>query len=206
MALTLYTNPMSRGRMARWMMEEVGEPYEARILDFGPAMKAPEYRAINPMGKVPALVHDGTVVTEVPAILSYMAEAFPQAGPMPQDRAGFFRWMFFGAGPLEYAVTNTALKVEVPPERRGMVGYGCLEDVVAALAGHLEGRTYFCDERFSVVDVYLGSQIGWGLRFGTLPSEPAFTAYWDRIKDRPAHLKASETDDRLLAERTTTHA
>ena len=205
MTLTLYTNPMSRGRMARWMLEEVGEPYEARLIDFGPMMKAPEYLAINPMGKVPALVHDGRVVTEVPAVLSYLAEAFPQARLMPEDRAGFFRWMFFGAGPLEYAVTNKALNVVVPSERRGMVGYGSLEEVVAALSGHLEGRRYFCDERFSVVDVYVGSQIGFGLRYGTIPSESALVRYWDRIKDRPAARKASEIDDRLLAERKAAH-
>lgn len=205
MALTLHTNPMSRGRIARWMLEEVGEPYEARLLDFGPTMKAAEYRAINPMGKVPALVHGDRTVTEVPAILSYLAEAFPQAGLMPDDRAGFFRWMFFGAGPLEYAVTNKALNVVVPSERRGMVGYGSFEEVVAALAGHLEGRRYFCDNRFSVVDVYVGSQIGFGLRFGTIPSEPAFVTYWDRIKGRPAAIQAAEIDDRLLAGRKAAH-
>ncbi|WP_210529224.1 glutathione S-transferase family protein [Rubellimicrobium arenae] len=206
MALTLYTNPMSRGRMARWMLEEVGEPYEARILDYGPMMKAPEYRAINPMGKVPALVHDGIVVTEVPAILSYLAESFPQAGLMPEDRAGFYRWMFFGAGPLEYSVANASMGFEVPRDRRGMMGYGCLEDVVATLAAHLEGRSYFCGDRFSVVDVYVGSQIGFGLRFGTLPSEPALAAYWEGIKDRPAAVKAAEIDDRLLAEKKAEHA
>lgn len=205
MTLTLYTNPMSRGRMARWMLEEVGEPYEARLLDFGTTMKAPEYLAINPMGKVPALVHDDRVVTEVPAVLSYLAEAFPQAGLMPEDRAGFFRWMFFGAGPLEYAVTNKALNVEVPPERRGMVGYGSFEEVVAALAAHLEGRSYFCGDRFSVVDVYVGSQIGFGLRFGTIPSESALVGYWHRLKDRPAAIRAAEIDDRLLEERKAAH-
>jgi glutathione S-transferase len=135
-----------------------------------------------------------------------LAEAFPQAGLMPDDRAGFYRWMFFGAGPLEYAVTNKALEVVVPPERRGMVGYGCLEDVVAAMARHLEVRSYFCGDRFSVVDVYVGSQISWGLRFGTLPSEPALTAYRDRIRDRPAALRASEIDDRLLAEKKAANA
>ena len=206
MALTLYTNPMSRGRMARWMLEEVGEPYEARILDYGPMMKSPEYRAINPMGKVPALVHDGTVVTEVPAILCYLAEAFPQAGLMPEDRAAFYRWMFFGAGPLEHSVTNKSLGFEIPTERRGMVGYGCHEDVVATLAAHLEGRSYFCGDCFTVVDVYTGSQIGWELMFGTIPAEPALTAYWDRIKNRPAAIKAAEIDDRLLAEKQAANA
>lgn len=205
MALTFYTNPQSRGRIVRWMLEEVGEPYEARIVEYGPPMKAPEYRAINPMGKVPALVHDGRVVTEVAAILSYLAEAFPQAGLMPDDRAGFWRWMFFVAGPLEYSIVNRSFGWEVEPDKRGRVGYGSFEEVVATLAGHFKGRDYAVGDRFSVVDVALGSQIGFGLRFGTIPAEPAFTAYWDRIKDRPAALRAAEIDDRLLEERKAAH-
>lgn len=205
MTLTLYTHPMSRGRIARWMLEEVGEPYEARIVEYGPEMKGPEYRALNPMGKVPTLVHDGRVVTEVVAVLGYLAEAFPQVGLMPEDRAGFWRWMFFVAGPLEYAVVNRSLGFEVAPDKRGRVGYGSLEEVVATLAAHLGGRDYACGDRFSVVDVALGSQIGFGLRFGTIPAEPALEAYWNRIKDRPAALRAQEIDDRLFAERTAAH-
>lgn len=200
MTLTFYTNPMSRGRIVRWMLEEVGHPYEARLVDFGPAMKAPDYTALNPMGKVPTLVHDGRVVTEVAGILGYLAEAFPDAGLMPADRAGFWRWMFFGAGPVEHAVTNRALKVEVPPDRRGMVGYGCFEDVVATLSGAVSHAPYLCGDAFSVVDVYVGSQIGYGLHFGSIPAEPALVAYWGRIKDRPAALRAQGIDDALLAE------
>jgi glutathione S-transferase len=205
MTLTLYTHPMSRGRIARWMLEEVGEPYEARIIDYGPEMKGPDYRAINPMGKVPALVHDGTVVTEVNAILSYLADAFPQAGLMPEDRAGFYRWMFFVAGPLEYAIVNRSLGWEVEPDKRGRVGYGSFEEVIATLSGHLSGRDYAVGDRFSVVDVALGSQIGFGLRFGTIPSEPAFEAYWQRLFARPAGARAREIDDRLVEERKAAH-
>ncbi len=202
MALTLYTNPQSRGRIARWMLEEVGEPYEARLLDFGLGMRIPEYLAINPMAKVPALVHDGRVVTEVPAILCYLAEAFPQAGLMPEDRAGFYRWMFFGAGPVEYAVTNKSMGWEVQDlQAQGRLGYGSFERVIETLKGELSSRDYLCDGRFSVVDVYLGSQVGFGLLSGSIPAEPEFQAYWDRIKARPAALKAQETDNRLIAER-----
>lgn len=199
MALTLHTHPMSRGRMARWMLEEVGEPYDAILVDFGPPMKGPGYTALNPMGKVPTLVHDDTVVTEVAAIVTYLAETFPKAGLMPQDRAAFWRWMFFGAGPVEAAVTNKALGVVVPPERRGMVGYGSLEDVVATLVRHMEGRQFICGDAFSAADVYVGSQVGWGMRFGSLPAEPALTAYWDRLKDRPALARANAIDDAHLA-------
>jgi glutathione S-transferase len=207
MTLTLYTHPMSRGRIARWMLEEVGEPYEARILDYGPQMKGPEYRAINPMGKVPALVHDGLVVTENAAILSYLAETFPDAGLMPEDRAGFFRWMFFAAGTMEYALVNKSFGWEVSePQQRGRLGYGSYDDVVATLTGHLEARDYVCDGRFTVVDVFIGAQVGFGLRTGSLPSEPALTGYWDRIKDRPALLRANEIDDRLFAEKQAAHA
>ncbi len=99
MALTFYTNPMSRGRIARVMLEELGEPYETVVLDYGTTMKAPEYLAVNPMGKVPAVVHDGRVVTEVAAICTHLAMAFPEKGLMAEDTATFFRWMFFAAGP-----------------------------------------------------------------------------------------------------------
>jgi len=202
MALTFYTNPQSRGRTVRWMLEEVGEPYEARLLDFGRGTRTPEYLRINPMAKVPTLVHDDRVVTEVAAILCYLAETFPKAGLMPEDRAGFFRWMFFGAGPVEYAVTNKSMGWEVSDlQAQGRLGYGSFERVIETLKGLLSSRDYLCDGRFSVVDLFLGSQIGFGLLTGGLPAEPEFQAYWDRIKSRPAALRAQETDNRLIAER-----
>jgi glutathione S-transferase len=207
MTLTLYTNPQSRGRIARWMLEEVGEPYETRIVEFGPAMKGPEYRAINPMGKVPALVHDGKVVTENAAILSYLAEAFPGAGLMPEDRAGFWRWMYFGAGPLEYAQVNRSFGWDVTETRdRGRLGYGSYDDVIATLRAHLQVHDYLCDERFTVVDVFIGSQVGFGLRMGMIDPDPAFTAYWERLFARPAGARARDIDDRLVAERQAAHA
>ncbi|GAB1477581.1 glutathione S-transferase family protein [Paracoccaceae bacterium] len=196
--LTFYTNPMSRGRMVRWMLEEVGQPYETVVLDYGTTMKAPAYLAVNPMGKVPALVHPGGVVTEVAAICCFLADAFPQAGLMPADRGNFYRWMFFGAGPVEQAVVNTSMGWVPEPDKRGRIGYGCIEDVVATLTGHLKGRDYFCGAGFSAADVYLGSQIGWGLRFGTLPGNAVLSAYWDRIKERPALMRANAQDDALL--------
>lgn len=196
--ITLHTNPMSRGRIARWMLEEVGQPYEVRLLDYGTTMKAPDYRAINPMGKVPALVHDTGVVTECAAICCWLADAFPKAGLMPADRGAFYRWMFFGAGPLEQAVVNRALGVTVPDDKRGMVGYGDFDLVTGVLAEQVARAPYLCGESFSAADVYVGSQIGRGLQFGTLPERPEFRDYWDRLKDRPARLRAEAADDAAM--------
>lgn len=195
--LVLYSNPMSRGRIARWMLEEVGVPYETIYVDFGPTMKAEGYAAINPMGKVPALRHGGTVVTECGAICAYLADAFPEAGlaPPPGERGEYYRWLFFGAGPLEAAATNQALGVTVPEERRGMVGYGSLALVVEALARRLEAAPFFAGERFSAADVYTGSQIAWGMQFGTVEKRPVFERYVERITARPAAARAKALDD-----------
>src|SRR5882757_3467076 len=132
--LVFYTNPMSRGRIARWMLEEIGAPYRTEILDYGTTMKAPAYLAINPMGKVPAIKHGDTVVTESAAICAYLADAFPDAGLAPPAgsrlRGTYYRWLFFAAGPVEAAVTNKALKVEVSDEQRAFVGYGSFEAAI----------------------------------------------------------------------------
>src|SRR5439155_10099257 len=126
--LTFYTHPMSRGRIVRWMVEEVGQPYRTELLDYDTTMKAPAYLAVNPMGKVPAIRHGDTVVTEAAAICAYLADAFPRAGLAPPQadrlRGSYYRWLFFAAGPLEAAATNEAFGVEVPQEREGMAGYG----------------------------------------------------------------------------------
>lgn len=203
----LYTNPMSRGRIARWMCEETGVPYRAEILDFGPPMKSPEYLAINPMGKVPAICHGDVVVTEAAAICAYLADAFPKTGLAPDagspDRGAYYRWLFFGAGPVEAAVTNTSLGFEVEgPEAEGRVGYGSLTRVCDALEQlFADGRRHVLGDRFSAVDVYLGSQIGWGLQFKTLPERPGFADYWQRLADRKAYRRATEIDDALMPKR-----
>lgn len=198
MTLTLYTNPMSRGRITRWMLEEIGAPYEVKLLDYDTTMKAPEYLALNPMGKVPTLVHDGKIVTEGAAICLYLADAFPQAGMIGQDRAAYYRWMLFAAGPVEAAVTNTALGFIVPKERERMSGYGNFDLVRQTLESAVTQSDYIAGSQFSAVDVYVGSQIGWGMEFGTLPETPALRAYWNRIKDRPARLRADAADNALI--------
>jgi glutathione S-transferase len=189
--LTFYTNPQSRGRIAHWMLEEVGQPYETVWLDYGTTMKAQPYLSVNPMGKVPALTHGNRVVTENAAIITWLADAFPQAGLMPPDRGRFYRWMFFGAGPVEAAVTNKALGVQVPAERRAMVGYGSLEQVTDALDQALTEAPYLCGDAFSAADVFVGSQIGYGMQFKTIEARPAFVDYWARISARPALARAA---------------
>jgi glutathione S-transferase len=198
--LTFYTNPMSRGRIVRWMLEEVGQPYDTVILDYASSLKGPEYLAINPMGKIPAIMHGGVVITEGAAICAYLADAFPDAGlaPPTADRGAYYRWLFFGAGPVEAAVTARSLGFEPKPEQKRMAGFGDLADTLNALEQAVNASEYLAGDRFSAADVYTGSQIGWGMQFGSLEKRPAFTAYWDRIGSRPAAIRAREIDDALL--------
>ena len=204
--LVLYTTPMSRGRIARWMLEEVGAPYRAELMQFGPGLKDAAFRAINPMGKVPALRHGAAVVTETAAICAYLADAFPEAGLAPppgsRDRAAYYRWLFFAAGPVEAAVTNKVLGVTVPddPRMRGMVGYGSLPEVLDALEQAVAATEYLAGQRFSAADLYVGAHLAWGMAFGTIERRPAFEAYTARLTGRPAAVRAREIDDALLAE------
>lgn len=203
--LVFYTNPQSRGRIARWMLEETGQPYRTEVLDYGTTMKATEYLAINPMGKVPALRHGDTVVTEVAAICAYLADAFPgaQLAPAPTEplRGTYYRWLFFASGPLEAAVTNQALGFEVPTEREQMLGYGSYAKVMEVLEQTLTGRDFLIGSTFTAADLYLGSHLGFGMQFGTIEKRPAFEAYWRQLISRPAAVKARELDDALVAER-----
>jgi glutathione S-transferase len=202
--LVLYTNPMSRGRIARWMLEETGQSYRVEVLDYASTMKAPAYLAINPMGKVPALRHGDVVVTETAAICAYLADAFPQAklAPPPGDRlrAPYYRWLFFAAGPVEAAVSNKALGFAVPPERERMMGYGNFALVMDTLDAAVSRSDYLVDDSFTAADVYVGSAIGFGLMFGSIEKRPAFERYWQRISSRPAAARAKALDDAQAAE------
>ena len=203
--LTFYTNPMSRGRIARWMLEEVGEPYETVVLDYGTTMKAPEYLAINPMGKVPAIRHGETVVTEAAAICAYLADMFPDKGLAPPSgnvrRGNYYRWMFFAAGPLEAAVTGKALGLLAPPDKAAMAGYGTFDDVMNALEQAVQDCEFLTGNHFTAADVYVGAQIGWGMMFGTIDKRPAFADYVGRLQSRPAAIRAREIDDALMPKR-----
>lgn len=179
--IVFYTNPRSRGRIVRWMLEELAVPYCTEILEYGPPMKSAEYLAVNPMGKVPAIRHGPAVVTEAPAICAYLADAFPEAGLAPPagQRGAYYRRLFFAAGPLEAAVTNR--------------NFGLTMDTLEKALGG--GGGYVAGETFTAADVYVGSHIRWGLQFDLIEKRPAFEAYWSRLEGREAYRRATGLDD-----------
>jgi len=201
--LTFYTNPRSRGRIARWMLEEAGCAYDTVMLDYGTTMKAPEYLAVNPMGKVPAIRHGETVVTEAAAICAYLADAFPDAGLAPPpgnaSRGPYYRWMFFAAGPVEAVITGKALGLLAPADKKTMAGYGSYEEVLGALERAVEGGGWLCGEQFTAADLYVASQLSFGMQFDILEKRDAFVTYVGRATARPAFARAAELDDALAA-------
>ncbi|MEZ5658376.1 MAG: glutathione S-transferase [Burkholderiaceae bacterium] len=197
--LVFYTNPWSRGQIGRWALEESGADYRQEILAYGTSMKSPDYLAINPMGKVPAIVHHGRVVTECAAICAYLADAFPAAAlaPAPADRAAYYRWLFFAAGPVEAAVVDRVLKVQISEEQQRMVGYGTFERTIDTLAGALAANSYVAGDAFTAADVYVGAQVIWGMQFGTMPKRPEFEDYAARLVGRDAYVRARAIDEKL---------
>jgi len=199
--LIFYTNPQSRGRIVRWMLEEVGQPYETEIIAYD-KLKSERYLAVNPMGKVPAIKHREHVITEVAAICTYLADVFPEAmlGPRADEKADYYRWLFYAAGPVEAAVTNRAQGWEVPAEKERMFGYGNTDRVIAVLDELFTLRNYVCGDRFSAADVYVGSQIMFPLQFGMLPERESFLKYRYRLQQRAAYRRANEIDEKIIAE------
>ena len=199
--LVFYTNPQSRGRIVRWMLEEIGQPYETEVIRYE-EMKGERYLAVNPMGKVPAVKHRGHVVTECAAICAYLADAFPDAGLGPRDdeKADYYRWLFYAAGPVEHAVTNSYAKWEPTPDQHRMFGYGSFDKVVAVLDDLFSRHDYVCGARFTAADVYVGSQIMFPLQFGMLPERDSFLKYRDRLQARDTYKRATEIDEKIIAE------
>jgi glutathione S-transferase len=199
--LIFYTNPQSRGRIVRWMLEEVGAPYDTEIVGYD-QMKSDAYLAVNPMGKVPAIKHRGHVVTECAAICAYLADAFPDAalGSRDHEKADYYRWMFYAAGPVEQAFTNNFAGFKVEPERERMFGYGSYEKVVAVLDELFSLRDYVCGDRFTAADVYVGSQIMFPMQFGMLQERDSFARYRDRLQGREAYRRATDIDEKVIAD------
>lgn len=198
--LVFYTNPMSRGRIIRWMLEETGCSYTTEVLEYGTTMKGSDYLAINPMGKVPVIRHGDTIVTECAAICAYLADAFPDAGLAPpvEDRGAYYRWLFFAAGPMEAAVSNRALGFEAPEGKEKMLGYGSFDAVMDTLEQAVAGEGYIAGDSFSAADIYVGTQIGWGMQFNSIDKRPGFEAYWAKVSDRDAYRRATDIDNALM--------
>ncbi|PQZ93184.1 MULTISPECIES: glutathione S-transferase family protein [Pseudomonas] len=221
MTITFYTNPNSRGRIVRWMLEEIGCPYETVVMDYRPSSESDPWggaelarpdRAdverqrffdeLNPIGKIPAIVHDGRVISESAAICAYLAESFPEAGlaPTADERADYYRWMFFAAGPVEQAVTNFRAGFTPTTEQAFFLGYGSYDRTVDQLERAVASKTYIAGERFTAADIYVGSHVGWGLGLQTLPGRQAFMDYAQRLMARPAYARAVAKDNQLLTQ------
>ncbi len=201
--LVFYTNPQSRGRIVHWMLEEIGLPYQTIWLEYGTDMSSTEFLAVNPMGTVPVLKHGEALITETAAICAYLADRFADKNLIPPighpGRADYYRWLFFAAGPLEQAVTAKTLDWQVPEGRSSMVGFGAYDRTINVLERALmQGRPYICGEQFTAADVYVGSQIGWSMLFGSIEKRPVFEAYVDRLYARPAAIRASQINEDYL--------
>ena len=202
-SLTLYHAAPSRSSIVRWMLEEVGEPYDLHVLNLmNGEQKAPAYLAVNPMGKVPALKHGDTVITEAAAICTYLADAFPKAGlgvPIGDpSRWVYLKWLFYAPSCIEPAVTDRAFPRKEKP-RRGMLGYGDFDTVMDVVATAVEPGPYLMGEQFTAADVIVGSQLRWGMMFDLLPKRPEFVAYVGRLEQRPALQRAVAKDQELAA-------
>jgi len=198
--LNLYTSPQSRGRIVRWMLEEVGVPYDLTVLASDESSQDSQYLNINPTGKVPSLVHGETIVTETAAICMYLADIFPNANlaPSNENRGAYYRWFLFAAGPLEATITNKMLGVVVPAELKKSIGYGSYQNMMDVLERAVTDQQYIAGNEFSTADVYVGSQIGLGLQFGTIEKRSAFEKYWERLSLRQAYIRTLELEAKLI--------
>ncbi len=201
--LTLYTNPNSRGRIIRWLLEELNVPYTVKVLEYGAEIKSAQFLALNPMGKVPTITHGDLVVTETAAICAYLADYFADKQLAPAinspDRGTYYRWLFFAAGPLEMGTTAKAYDWRIDADNVQAVGCGFYQDMLDTLETALTNGPFICGENFTAADVFVGSHIGWGMQFNTIAARPVFTDYVKRLYAREAAIRANALDDALAA-------
>ena len=199
--LTLYHASPSRSSVVLWMLEELGQPYDIHLLSLAKGEnRAPDYLAINPMGKVPALRDGDTVITEVAAICTYLADEFPDAKlnvPIGTPRRGIYlKWLFFNPGCLEPAMIDRAAPRK-EEARRGMLGYGDFDTTMNVVAAEVAKGPWLMGEQFTAADVVIGANIRFGMMFKMIPERPEFTAYAARIAARPAAQRAEAKDKEL---------
>ena len=200
---TFFFNPMSRAQIARWALHEAGADYEPVFVEWDNKPRA--LLDANPMGKLPTIIHHhgghDHVVSEAAAVCHYIAEmSAPALLPRDEEKADYFRWLFFAAAPLEQAVTAKALGWATKPEQEMSVGFGNFERTIGALQGWFAGHDYVCGGRFTMADVYVGSAVDWGLQFGSMPERDSFKAYAGRCQERDAYQAGKAIDGKLIAE------
>lgn len=198
---TFFTHPMSRGQIVRWALHEAEADYDTVLVDWPDKPQA--LMDVNPMGKVPTLIHHHQghdhVVSEAAAICAYLAETTaPHIAPTPEERADYYRWLFFASGPLEQAIMARAMDWQVSADKEMMAGFGTFDLTVNCLATALSDRAFICGERFTMADVYVGSQVDWGISFKTLPDRAVLTAYVERLRSRNAYQAAKAIDQNLI--------
>jgi glutathione S-transferase len=198
--IVFYMNPQSRAAMTHWMLEEIGCPYRTEVMSYGPQMKSPEYLAINPMGKVPAIKHGNTVVTETGAILSYLADLFPESklAPPVGKRGDYYRWMYFVAGPCEAAMSNKSAGWDPAPEMQPRFGYGSYQRTIDAIADAVEGKKFIAADHFTAADLYVASFLNFGMMFNVVEKRPAFEASVKPHIERPAFLRVPQKTEQLM--------
>jgi glutathione S-transferase len=202
--IIFFHNPQSRAAMVHWMLEEVGADYETRLISFDKGdNKKPEFLKLNPMGKIPTIVVDGTAITETPAIIAWLADAYPKAGLAPAvgspERGTWYRWLFFGGSCIEPALVDRMFDRPEPP-RKGALGWGSYDDVIDTLEKVLSEGPYLVGNSFSAADLYIGSELHWGTMFGAprLKESNVIANYVARMTDRPAYKRSSEADQALM--------
>ena len=202
--IVLYTHPQSRGRNVVWMLEECGAEYETVLMNFGEDLHSPAYLAVNPMGKLPALKYGDTVITEASAIITFLADLFPQAKLAPAQvdgqRGEYYRWLFYTASSVEAALMEVAFQLPIQPSMRKSLGYGSMEQVIATLDGQLSKQSYLLGEHFQSCDLLLAGLLMFAIRSGALSPTPAMQAYLARITERAAYQKMLQMGEAQMAQ------
>ena len=202
--IVLYTHPQSRGRNVVWMLEECGAEYETVLMNFGEDLHSPAYLAVNPMGKLPALKYGDTVITEASAIITFLADLFPQAKLAPAQvdgqRGEYYRWLFYTASSVEAALMEVAFQLPIQPSMRKSLGYGSMEQVIATLDGQLSKQSYLLGEHFQGCDLLLAGLLMFAIRSGALSPTPAMQAYLARITERAAYQKMLQMGEAQMAQ------